>query len=374
MRNILVFLFILSTVIYDLAAQPAPEARSDAGDLSLRIKSISFIEDLEYINPVTEGYTLLGFFLQPELVYTPSARVTLRGGVHALKYYGTEEFSQVQPVFSIKLDFTDKTSLTLGTLSGPDKHLFFDPHFFRERLYNAYVEDGMQLRHVSNNFFTDTWLSWENFIVKGDSTREQFTLGESFRYNSDPVADFISFEVPVQLQLKHFGGQITEYSQPVQTFINISGGLRVNFDLAEKRYGQLGMEYLQFANKLQEDVSFSGIKHGYASWTRMHYSYKSFSVSSGYWYGHNYYAPNGNPIFSNVSDYQPGLVIHDRRIITNSASFKLLAASYLELFCGCDLYYDIDLHRLDQAYTIHLNFDKLIKLISFKRRGPENQY
>jgi hypothetical protein len=371
MRTVLVYLFILFCSIYTLPAQPAPESQAEQGDLSLRIKSISFVEDLEYSNSVTQGYTLLGFFLQPELVYTPSGKVTLRGGAHLLKYFGTDDFSQVRPVFSIKLDFTGKTSLTLGTLSGPDKHLFLDPHFFNERLYNKYVEDGMQLRHVSSNFFSDTWLSWENFISKGDSTREQFTLGESFRYSSDPVADFIRFEVPLQLQLKHFGGQITEYSQPVQSFINIAAGLRVNFDLAEKRYGQLGVEYLQFANKIQEDVIFSGIKYGYASWTKMNYIYKGFSLSAGYWYGHNFYAPNGNPIFSNVSDYQPGLVITDRRIITNSASFKLLAADYLELFCGYDLYYDIDSRRLDQAYTIHLNFDKLIKLASSKRRGQE---
>jgi hypothetical protein len=372
MRSIFVYLFILFSAVSNLAAQTTAEARPDPGDLSLRIKSISFIEDLEYINPITEGYTLLGFFLQPELVYTPASKVTLRAGVHILKYYGTEKFSQIRPVFSTTLNFSDKTTLTLGTLSGPDKHHFLDPHFFSERLYNEYVEDGMQLTHINNNFFTDTWISWENFIFKGDSTREQFTLGESFRYSSEAVGEFIRFEVPFQFQLKHFGGQITEYSQPVQSFINLAGGLRVNFDLAEKRSGQLGIEYLQFVNKLQAQDSISGVNHGYASWFRLYYTYKNFNITAGYWNAHNFYAPNGNPIFGSLSDYQPGLVIHDRRIITNSASLKILAASSLELFCGINLYYDIDLHRLDQAYTIHLNFDKLIRLTSSKRSGHDN--
>ena len=57
----------------------------------------------------------------------------------------------------------------------------------------------------------DTWVSWENYIFKGDSTREIFTFGESFRYTSSPIADFVHFEVPVQLQLKHHGGQISNY-------------------------------------------------------------------------------------------------------------------------------------------------------------------
>jgi hypothetical protein len=370
MRKILAFLFISFPAFYTLSAQTAPDSLSEPGDLSLRIKSISFVKDLEYINPITEGYTMLGFFLQPELVYTPSSKVTLRAGVHILKYFGTEKFSQVRPVFSTTLKFSDKTSLTIGTLSGPDKHLLFDPHFFSERLYNEFVEDGIQITHINKNFFTDTWISWENYIFKGDSTREQFTLGESFRYSSDPVADFIRFEVPLQFQLKHFGGQITEYPQPVQSFINIAGGLRVSFDLAEKRAGQLGIEYLQFLNKLQQTDSTSVVTHGNASWLRLNYSYKTFNITAGYWNSHNFYAPNGNPIYSNVSDYQPGVVVHDRRLVTTSASLKILATSSLELYCGLDLYYDTGSQRLDQAYTVHLNFDKLIKLTS-RHRGQE---
>ena len=325
-------------------------------------------------NPIVEGYTLLGFFLQPELVYTPSNKVVLRGGAHVLKYYGTEKFSQIRPVFSTTLLFSEKTSLTLGTLSGPDKHHFFDPHFYSERLYNEYVEDGIQLTHVNDHIFTDTWISWENYIFKGDSTREQFTFGESFRYNSSLIADFIGIEVPVQLQLKHRGGQITDYPQQVESFINIAAGLRVNFDLAEKRLGQLGIEYLQFVNKLPAGDTISGISHGNASWIRLHYSYKALRFETGYWNAHDFYAPNGNPIYGSISDYQPGLVIHDRRIINNSFALKILPASSLELYFGIDLFYDIDIKRMDQAYTLHLNFDKLINLVSSRgkaRKHPE---
>ena len=373
MRKIFGFLFILYITANNISGQIAGEFKPQPGDLSLRIKSLNFIQNNEYFNPVIEGYTMLGFFFQPELVYTPSGKVTLRAGAHLLKYYGTEEFSRIRPVFSTTLYFSEKTSLTLGTLSGPDKHQFFDPHFNKERLYNEYVEDGIQLTHVNDHIFTDTWISWENYINKGDSTREQFTLGESFRYISSSIADFIRLEVPVQLQLKHRGGQISDYPQQMESFINMAAGLRINFDLGQKRYGQAGIEYLQFVNKLTEGDTISGISHGNASWVRLHYSYKAFRLETGYWNAHNFYAPNGNPIFGSVSDYQPGLVIPNRRIITNSASIRFLPAGSLELYFGVDLYYDIDLQRVDQAYTIHLNFDKLINLLSSKRRVKENQ-
>ena len=372
MRNILASLCILFIFINIISGQTIGEAKPVQGDLSLRIKSLNFIEDNEFFNPIVEGYTLLGFFFQPELVYMPNAKVSLRGGVHILKYYGHEKFSQIRPVFSTTLFFSDKTSLTLGTLSGPYKHHFFDPHFYSERLYNEYIEDGIQLTHIDNHIFTDTWISWENFIFKGDSVREQFTLGESFKYSSALVSDFIRIEVPVQLQLKHLGGQISDYPQQMESFINIAAGLRINFDLAGKRYGQAGIEYLQFLNSMREGDTLYGISQGNASWLRLHYTYKTFRFETGYWRAHNFYAPNGNPIYGSVSDYQPGVVIHDRRIINSSVSVRFLPVSYLELYFGIDLYYDIDLKRVDQAYTLHLNFDKLINLVSSKRKSIDH--
>jgi hypothetical protein len=157
----------------------------------------------------------------------------------------------------------------------------------------------------------------------------------------------------------------------VESFINMAAGLRINFDLAEKRFGQLGIEYLQFVNKLQEGDTIAGLSYGKASWIRLHYTYKALRFETGYWHGHDFYAPNGNPIYGSVSDYQPDLVIHDRRLIKNSLYLKILPASSLELFFGVDLFYDTDLKRMDQAYTLHLNFDKLINLVSSRHRAKD---
>ena len=330
MRKILIIFHIIFTITGYISGQTTGDKKPEAGDLSLRIKSLNFIEDNEFFNPIVEGYTLLGFFFQPELVYTPSSKVSLRAGAHILKYYGTEKFSQIRPVFSTTLYFSEKTSLTVGTLSGPDKHHFLDPHFYSERQYNEYVEDGIQLTHVNDHIFTDTWISWENYIFKGDSTREQFTFGESFRYTSSPIADFIGIEVPVQLQLKHRGGQISDYPQQMQSFINLAAGLRVNFDLAEKKFGQIGLEYLQFVNQSREGDTTLGISHGNASWIRLLYTFKSLRFETGYWNAYNYYAPNGNPIYGSVSDYKPGLIIHERRLFKNSVSLPNTASPFSE--------------------------------------------
>jgi hypothetical protein len=118
---------------------------------------------------------------------------------------------------------------------------------------------------------------------------------------------------------------------------------------------------------MREGDSFEGINHGRASWASAFFSYKAFRLEEGYWNGHDFYAPNGNPVFSSVSTYKQDVVIHHRQLVTTSASLKFFPASALEFYFGVDLYYDPDLNRLDQAYLLHLNFDKLISLLSKKQ-------
>jgi hypothetical protein len=366
MRYPLIALFVLFFVIRNSFGQESGQTGTLPGELSLSIKSISFIKDNEYSLPVIEGYTLLGFFFQPELVYSPSPKVTLRAGTHLLNYSGTGKFAEVRPVFSTAFNISKKSILTIGSLSGSDKHRLFDPHFNTERLYNAYSEEGVQLTNLSNHFSYDTWISWENFIFKGDSTREIFTFGESFRYTSSKIADFIDIEVPVQIQFKHFGGQISNYHEQVETLFNMATGMRVNFDLAEKKYGVAGIEYIQFINNQLNGESPTGISHGKAAWWRLHYTYKTLYIGAAYWKSHNFYAPNGNTIYSSVSDYKPNFVVPERKIISNFFYFKLLPESYLELFLGLDTYYDLDLKRLDSAFTLHLSFARLISLATLK--------
>lgn len=366
MRSLAITIFTFLVPVCNIIGQAKVDTGTQTGDLSLRIKSIAFVKDNEYSSPVIEGYTLPGLFFHPELVYTPSAKFNISAGIHLLKYAGKEKFSQIKPVLSASLNLSEKTTLTIGTLSGSERHRMFDPHFNSERLYSAYSEDGFQLTSLNDHFFNDTWLSWENFIVKGDTTREIFTFGESFKYTSSPIADFIRFEVPVQIQFKHFGGQISNYTEQVETFFNMATGLRINFDLAQKRYGETGIEYLQFINNQLNRVSASGISHGYASWLRFHYTYKAIYLGAAYWKSHNFFAPNGDNIYGSVSDYQPNVVVPERKIISNFVYLTLLPESYLEFFFGLDTYYDVIDKRLDYSLTLHLNFDKLIRLATLK--------
>ncbi|MBA4321558.1 MAG: hypothetical protein C0408_01950, partial [Odoribacter sp.] len=255
-----------------------------------------------------------------------------------------------------------------------DRHRMADPHFDSERLYTLYAEDGFQMVTESEHIFSDNWLSWENFIFKGDTTREVFTMGESFRYTSGKIGNAFKLEIPVQIQFKHYGGQISNYSQHLQTFFNVATGVRINCDIAGANFGTAGFEYLQFINKELIKRGLSGIKKGYASWFRFHYNYKAIYFGSYYWKSHDFYAPNGNPIYSSISTVKDGVVIHDRKIWTNSLYLTLRPLNYFEIYLGVDAYYDLKLKRIDPAMAIHMNFKKLIRLATLKNKLRDPNY
>lgn len=360
----LILLFVLN--IFSVTGQDNNAGLLSEGDLYLNFRNINFVKNNEYSNPIIEGYTLIGYFIHPELVYCPAKKVTLRLGTHLLSYSGTNKFSLIKPLFSTTWNFSQKTYFTIGSISGIDNHRMLDPHFNKERIYNAYSEDGLQFRTSGDHIFCDTWLSWENYIFKGDNEREVFTAGESFRYSSPAIAGLLRLEIPVQVQFKHYGGQISNYPEHVQTFLNTATGVKISLDFYGSKYSTAGLESTFFTGSCMTNNATSGIKNGYAGWHKLIYSFKRAELEAGYWSSHDFYAPNGNFIFSSVSDHIYNLVIPDRKLITCSASIKLPYKDFLEFYFAFDGYYDTDLKRFDNAVTLHLRIDKLIKIASLK--------
>lgn len=363
--------FTLLQILITLFSNPAlgqinAEPVTGPGDLSLDLKSISFIKNNEYFNPVIEGYTMLGYFIQPSIIYTASEKFYLRMGAHMLSYSGTGRFTDISPVFSAVYRISERSILTAGTFPGCYRHRLFDPHYNSERLYNMYSEDGLQYFFANGNFFSDTWISWENFIFRGDTDREIFTAGESFRYNSPEFAGSFQAEIPLQIQFKHYGGQVSNFPEHVETYFNLAAGLKLNYDPEFRFPGKAAVEYIFFKNNELTGTNVTGISGGNASWFRLHYYFKWLHAGIYYWRSEDFYAPNGNFIYSSVSDYETGVLIHSRSILTGTVSVSLTPESFLDLYLGIDTYYDTDRERLDNSIALHLNFSRVLKLATLK--------
>ena len=359
---------LLFLIVFPVSGQVNSGGSVSDGDLYFNFRNTNFVRNNEYSNPIIEGYTLIGYFIEPELVYRPVGKAEIRLGAHLLSYSGTNKFSVAKPVFSTSWHFSENTRFTIGSLSGSDDHLMYDPHFNSERIYNAFSEDGLQLVTSNKHIFSDTWLRWENYIFKGDSEREIFTAGESFRYISPEISGLITLEVPVQVQVKHFGGQISDYPEQVETYLNLAAGGRVRVALNRTKNISAGAESIFFMGNCITDNAPSGIGYGNAGWHKLFFSSRKVELEAGYWRSQDYYAPDGNFIFGSVSDRYDNLIIPERKIITGSLNIKLPHSDFFEFFFGFDGYYDTDLKRFDNAMTLHLKLDKLIKIASLRKR------
>lgn len=335
---------------------------ADTGIISFHFKNLNFVKDNEYSSAIIEGYTLIGYFIQPSFVWTPGERVSLALGVQILNYSGTDKIRSPALIFSTSFKVSKTTTLTLGTYDGGEKHRMADPIYDRERMYRSYTESGGRLISESKFFFNDVWLNWENFIFRGDTTREIFHLGESFNYVSPSFGGGFNLEIPIQMNFKHLGGQISDYPEHVESFFDGSAGLRINYEINNGKLGSIGIEYRQFRFQYISAHGTFPIKSGDAFWLRLHYNFRSLYFGTYYWKSHNFYAPDGNQIYSSVSTHEAGTIVPDRSIWTNSFYYKIHPLPYFELFAGIDTYYDLRHRHMDTLLALHLCFDKFIRI------------
>jgi len=358
---------MLTGISFSIRGQGDSIGATKENVLYLNIKNLNFVRNNEYSNPIIEGYTLIGYFLQPELTWSPSKKITLRLGTHLLNYSGTDKFTVAKPVFSTSYNISENMVLRAGTLAGSETHKMYDPHFNRERMYTNNAEEGLQFTFVNDHIFSDAWVSWENFIFKGDTAREIFSAGESFRYSSSLIGGLFRFEIPVQVQFKHFGGQISDYPERVETYFNISAGTRISIDLNSRGNEKAGFEYLIFSGRKLTGITPGDISYGDAEWYKLFYSRRLFDFELGYWESNDFFAPDGNYIYGSVSGYRD-ISIGDRTLITGSAMMTLRPEHFFELCLGFEGFYDISSGRFDNAVMLHLRFDRLIKIVSIKDR------
>jgi len=342
------------------------EDLQDPAVLNIRIKNINFLRDNEYSNPLTEGYTLIGFLIQPSLVYIPSDRLKISLGAQVLSYAGTYKIKSPALVFSTGFRVFPHTTLTLGSLDGCDRHRLDDQISYSERTYTAHTESGVRIATEKDHVFNDTWVNWENFISRGDTTREVFVAGESFNYSTWLLNNKIHLDIPVQGTFKHLGGQISDYPEHVETFFDGSAGIKLGYKPGTDKKGTISIEFKQFRYQYITLHGTFELRQGNASRLRLIFEQGHLMITSGLWKSRNFYSPEGNPVFSSWSQRDPVLFIHDRSIWMSSAGIVLHQGDYFEFFAGGETFYDLNRGHLDSELSLHLRFDRMFTIHKFR--------
>lgn len=330
----------------------------DSNALFLDINSGNFLKNNEYFNDFTDGYTLLGFFLQPTLSLYPGKNLKIQGGMHLLKYSGRENFNRFAPLFRVQYQPDTSFSLVMGALYGTVFHRLPLPMFKFEWYMEDQLENGVQLLFDNRVFEGDVWINWRQFILKGDPFQEKFTFGISARSKAIRLNNKIDFKIPLYATITHAGGQIVSDSLDtnIQTLANFGTGFKVSIpsDGWAKNY-QLGI--LAFTYHDLSPGKKLAYENGHGLYPTISVFTEQLEVTAGYWTASEYIAPRGDYLFASVSEKKPGVVANDRELVSLMLSWNKEIDKTSRLVLRAAGYYDMDFATMDYSFGIYLLYN-----------------
>lgn len=340
---------------YDFRTGDAPFDTTRANQLIFELDNHNFFKNDEYFGVSAEGYTLLGYRLEPALTYYAGKRLQFKAGVSALKYHGRESFAEVAPVLSARIQLSSRLEMIMGSLQGNVHHQLAEPLYDSEWQYVKPVENGLQFLYEGKRLWADVWLNWEQFIQVGDTFPEILTFGLSTRSHLLKSGSGWNLTAPVQMLVRHTGGQIDEGDIPMQTTVNTLLGIE-----ASRQTGGFLNTLTWFGSWLgYSDVTDSnalGINKGHAFYTGLKSEGNKGVALLGYWDAHHFIAPKGSPLFQSVSAYDKTSVIPNRQLITGKLAFFKTFQKKIRFSVMVEGYYDLPNAQFDYAYGLHLTF------------------
>ncbi len=356
MKTHLLLLIFLFTSLASINAQVLQdfyrdnESPTDSTSLlQLEINSSVFFNNKEFFGVETEGYTLTGAYFQPRLRYSITKQVSMATGIHLLKYYGREEFSQVLPVFSIEYRPDERFTLIAGSFNGGESFGLPEAMYMFENQFTHLVNNGIMLDYNSGNINSMIWLDWERLILPADTFQEMFTFGSSNRIvllNNEKN----SLDIPIWLLAHHQGGQINNNKAKVVTKLDLGTGIEFKRKLNNIFFKELILNPLLFI-----DLDENKHERGYAFQPQGGFRNDMLEVSLGAFYGHRYQSYWGNPIlFSPLVRPEPYTNDTNRLDLLIKAGFgkKFSSGSFLQFqFKG---YYDTQIGKFQYYYGLQM--------------------
>ncbi len=333
------------------------EFKDDAKEnLYFRFEGNSFMKNNEYYNKFIQGYTLIGYSVQPSLMYYVNSKLRLKAGVHLLKYDGVSEFTEVLPVYSAHVVLSDHLDMIIGSLKGDVQHKLIEPIFDPENQYTRPVESGLQFLFKNENFRADIWVDWDQFISDGDTIPEKFTSGLSSEYFLTKSDADIKVTIPFQFLIRHVGGQISDYSEESTTEANVVTGVKLEKKWEDGFIRSAGFSnYIAFYKDLPGSAGYD-FTSGKALYPVMNFTYKYGEFMTGYWYAKNFIAPQGSSLFQSVSNRDESYYQEKRNLLNTKFSYVKNIGKQARFTAMFESYYDLDSNSLDYVYGVYLMF------------------
>jgi len=367
MKKLLLLWVVLGFVSKGLAqvnnrvlADEIPILAADSGKFFFNVKTNSYFRNTEYFNPIELGRTLLGYQVQPLLAYQLNAFVKIQTGLYARRDFGASEvFTDLQPVFSIKAE-KGVFSMVFGTLEGALTHGFLEPIFDINRYIEHRNEEGIQFKIQSQQSFVDLFIDWNRYISRSSNEQEKFVVGLHAKHNLLPKEKSFKIIPDVQIIGKHHGGQIGSNNDPVTMRWNTALGLRFEHAL-NTHSAFFDVNYLSYAEP--DGSGLWPFKNGIAYLSNLGIQKGAWTISSSLYWGNQFLAPIGTPIYASQSIEDPKLTVKERKLCYLRLVFeKPLMKSQIKTSFRLEPVYDLNKALLDYSYSLYLVYNFSHKL------------
>lgn len=357
------FLFILFFIEASFAANAQLDntvfedrqaiAEQDSSKLFLGVNFLGFSRNNEYFDTIIEGYTLLGYQLNPYLSYQLGKNVRLDGGVYLQQDFGNRDFSTIVPTLTLKVT-KGPIDLLFGNIESSLNHRLIEPLYDFERVLNNRLETGIQVRSITDQLFFDVWLDWQNMIYNNDAEQEQFVAGVSL--NKRVLNQFVQVSLPFQLLASHRGGQINVNPPPLETLINTSVGIELKRQTSGwmkdwKVSGhQLYYNNMSSANERPYKDGSGFYANGSIATTF------GLEVMASYWQAHEFISIQGGKIYPSVSEFDYRVQQENMRLLVLRLLYNKEISNGLYATLRFEPHYDFEFESFQYAYGFYLQF------------------
>lgn len=360
------FLFIF-LIYFGLENSVSAQAYQDSVEhkLSFHFTGDSFLKNNEFFSPHTEGFTGIGFIIQPRANYQIDKRSSVELGYHFLKYSGLNSFSEAIPLFTIRSTFKPGWTVLLGAIQGGAKHKLSEPFYRIDNDYQNQIEYGIQSLFDYDWMSSDLWLHWEQFIKKDDPFPEEVYAGNTTKILLSQMKSF-SIHINSELLISHLGGQIDADDNPDRTILNYAIGPSLSYNQSERF--KMTLKYLFYKSSITKQVAdrqspfYIPFDAGHAHYPQLNVTVHKFIVTTGYWLSNSFVSPRGEFLFSSIADNNAVFLAAMRRIWTNVLTYDIVPFPYLSLSVFGSTYYD----RIEDHIDYHYGIRALVNL-QFKK-------
>ena len=339
--------------------------------LNFRVESSSFFKNNEYFDNFAYGYTGLGFYVKPTLEYYFTPGIKVKAGVYLLKYSGRNNFSQVIPIFSVQYKMAKSLELVMGNIYGTVNHQLAEPLFRYDRYFQQHIEYGFQFLLNTATIHSDLWLSWEHFIMVGDTAQEHLVVGSSTLFRVFRHRKGLSVSIPLQFIIAHKGGQLAPPPhKPLSTIFNGLAGIRLTYRFSAESSLEFAPQFLLYRGLHlpgPAEANHQPYKNGWGSYTTITYQYQRLHVMAGYWYAERFISPHGEYLFQSVSEIHPSYSQEKRQLLTTKIWINKTIYRSIKLEARFESYYDLMKHNFDYSYGLYLVMNESFFLTRYKK-------